>query len=173
VRVDTGRTYLAGPLARINLNRDQLLPTARGVFDEIGLEWPCRNPFKGILARCVELVQGYEEALRILTDYRPRGEPRRAYDSQAGEGASATEAPRGLLYHRYGVDEQGRVTAANIVPPTSQNQSQMEEDLRHYLPDVLAGDDTAVALACERLVRTYDPCISCSTHFLRVRVERE
>ena len=172
LRLDTGRTYLVGPLARINLNRSRLLPTASRLADEIGMSAPCSNPFKSILARTLELVQAYEEALSILRSEKLDGPPRTAYTYRAGEGTSATEAPRGLLYHRYAVDEQGRVVSANIVPPTSQNQSQIEEDLRHYLPGVLDRDEPSIAAACERLVRSYDPCISCSTHFLRVTLER-
>lgn len=171
VRSDTGGTYFVGPLARLNHCRDKLLPIARQVADEVGLEHPCRNPFKSIIARAIEIVQGYEEALSILQDYDPAGSPRAAYDYRAGEGCAATEAPRGLLYHRYRVDDAGLVTHANIIPPTSQNQGRIEADLRDYLPGVLAQPDDEVALACERLVRSYDPCISCSTHFLKVQRE--
>jgi len=172
VRIDTGGTYFLGSLARVNLNREQLLPTARRLADELGLEHPCCNVFKSIIARSIEIVQAHEEALSILKDYRPVKEPRIKYQYKKAAGAAATEAPRGLLYHRYGVDENGLVTVANIVPPTSQNQSQIENDLRHYLPAVLSQPDQQVAHACERLVRSYDPCISCSAHFLRVTMER-
>ena len=172
VRVDTGRTYFVGPLARMNLNRERLLPTARQLADEVGLEHPCRNPFKSIVARSLEIVQAYDEALSILQDYRPTGDARIPYQYRRAEGAAATEAPRGLLVHRYCIDENGLVTAANIVPPTSQNQGQIEDDLRNYLPAVVALPDEQVAIACERLVRSYDPCISCSTHFLKVTLER-
>ena len=172
VRSDTGKTYFLGPLARINLNREQLLPTARSLADEVGLEHPCRNVFKSIVARSIEIVQAYEEALSILKDYRPTQLSRVRHEPRQGTGAAATEAPRGLLYHRYTVDEAGLVTAANIIPPTSQNQSQIEVDLRDYLPAVVSRPDSEVAQACERLVRSYDPCISCATHFLKVTVDR-
>jgi coenzyme F420-reducing hydrogenase alpha subunit len=172
VRVDTGDTYFLGPLARIHLNREQLLPTAQRLADEIGFPPDCRNPFQSIIARCLEIVQAYEEALSILQDERLDSPPRIEFVHRAGEGTSATEAPRGLLYHRYAIDDGGRVTAANIVPPTSQNQSQIEADLRDYLPSLLNEDDAQIASACERLVRSYDPCISCSTHFLRLELER-
>jgi coenzyme F420-reducing hydrogenase alpha subunit len=172
VRADTGRTYFLGPLARLNHNRKQLLPVARRLADELGLEQPCRNPFKSIIARGLELVQAYDEALSILREYRPAGPARIPYQYRQATGAAATEAPRGLLYHRYDIDANGLVTAANIVPPTSQNQSQIEDDLRSYLPAVLARSDAQVALACERLVRSYDPCISCATHGLKVVLER-
>ena len=172
VRIDTGRPYFVGPLARLNLNREKLSPTARQLADQIGLEHPCRNPYKSIVARALEIVHTFEEALAIIKDYQPPQQPRVAYEHRAGAGSAATEAPRGLLYHSYSVDAGGLVTKANIIPPTSQNQSRVEEDLRDYLPQVLQKPDEEIALACERLIRNYDPCISCSTHFLKVRVER-
>lgn len=168
----TGQPYLLGPLSRVNLNLDQLLPAARRVADEVGIAWPCKNPFKSIVARGLELIQAYEEALGILKNYRSGGLARLPYTHRAGTGCWATEAPRGLLYHRYNFDDEGRITEARIVPPTSQNQGQIEADLRGYLPHVRQGDDSQIGTACERLVRSYDPCISCSTHFLKVRIER-
>jgi len=173
VRLDTGRTYFLGPLARLHFNRDRLLPLARQLADDVKLEHPCRNVFKSIIARGIEIVQAYEEALSILKTYCPPKQPRVPFQHHCGEGTAATEAPRGLLYHRYAIDEQGMVTAANIVPPTSQNQSQIETDLRAYLPAVMHQPDEQVGLACERLVRSYDPCISCATHFLKVTLDRQ
>ena len=167
-----GSCYHVGPLARLNLNRDRLSPTARRTAEEIGLESPCRNPFKAIIARGLELIHAYEESLEILRTYRPFRPSRIEYAYRAGEGCAATEAPRGLLYHRYAVDDGGRVTFGRIVPPTSQNQRQIEDDLRHYLPAILVPDERRTAMHCERLVRSYDPCISCSTHFLKVTIER-
>lgn len=172
VRADTGATYFVGPLARINLCRERLAPAARRLADEVGLESPCRNPFKSIIARSIEIVHAYEEALAMLRAYRPGEPPRVSYRYRSGEGCAATEAPRGLLYHRYQVDADGLVVLANIVPPTSQNQSRIEADLWAYLPPLLTQPDDEVALACERLVRSYDPCISCSTHFLKVHWDR-
>jgi coenzyme F420-reducing hydrogenase alpha subunit len=172
VRKPQGTNYLVGPLARLNLSRERLAPRARQLADELNVELPCLNPFKAIIARGLELVHAYEEALDILRTYQPPQPPRVTYNYCAGEGCSATEAPRGLLYHRYLVDGAGHVTFATIIPPTSQNQRQIEDDLRGYLPQILKGDDQATALGCERLVRSYDPCISCSTHFLTVRLER-
>lgn len=172
VRKPQGTNYLVGPLARLNLSRERLAPRARQLADELNVELPCLNPFKAIIARGLELVHAYEESLDILRTYQPPQPPRVAYDYRAGEGCAATEAPRGLLYHRYLVDNAGHVTFATIIPPTSQNQRQIEDDLRAYLPQILKGEDQATALGCERLVRSYDPCISCSTHFLTVRLER-
>jgi coenzyme F420-reducing hydrogenase alpha subunit len=95
------------------------------------------------------------------------------YPKKAGEGCHATEAPRGLIYHRYRVDDNGLIAAAKIVPPTSQNQPRIEQDLLAYLPTILDRDDAEVTRRCEHLVRNYDPCISCATHFLKVHIDRK
>jgi coenzyme F420-reducing hydrogenase alpha subunit len=110
--------------------------------------------------------------LSILRNYRPVGEPRSTFDPHAGEGCAATEAPRGLLYHRYRIGDDGLIAAAKIVPPTSQNQAQIERDLGQYLLPLLGESDDSIARQAENLVRSYDPCISCSTHFLRVKIDR-
>ncbi|HEX3657564.1 MAG TPA: Ni/Fe hydrogenase subunit alpha [Pirellulales bacterium] len=171
-RVATGRSYLTGPLARLNLNRERLSPTAKRLADEIGLEFPCTNPFKSIIARALEVVHAYEESLAILRDYRPVGPSKTTYTARDGEGCAATEAPRGLLYHRYTIGSDGLLKQAKIVPPTSQNQAQIEHDLSRYLAASLDATDEELAHRSEALVRSYDPCISCSTHFLRVTVDR-
>lgn len=167
-----GRTsYFVGPLARINLARAQLSPTALRLADELGLEQPCRNPYKGIIARALEVVHAYEEALHILRDYQAFKPSRIGYQYREGTGSWATEAPRGLIFHRYSVDDQGKVVTAKIVPPTSQNQLQIENDLSAMLPAILHEPDDQVAFKCEKLIRSYDPCISCSTHFLKIHRE--
>lgn len=171
-RTSNQSNYHVGPLARVNLNFDRLSPRARRVAEEIGWTLPCQNPFQAIIARGLEVIHAYEEALDILRDYRPMQPPRIPYDYAAGENCAATEAPRGMLYHRYIVDGDGKITFAKIVPPTSQNQSQIEADLRDWLPEILGEDDKQTARDCERLIRSYDPCISCSTHFLKLTVER-
>jgi len=173
VREGPRTPYLVGPIARINLNRDRLSESARRLADEIHWEADCRNPFRAIIARALELVHVYEEALQILRAYKPQGPARIPYSPRAGQGCVATEAPRGLLYHHYEVDADGKVVTARIVPPTSQNQRQIESDLTGYLTQGLAArlSREQLALHCEQLVRTYDPCISCSTHFLKVTWE--
>ncbi len=165
-------SYHVGPLARVNLNRENLTPRAKKLADEVGIDWPCWNPFQAIVARGVELVHAYEEAIQIIRDYRPYHPSRIHYSHKSSSGCAATEAPRGLIFHRYEVDDDGLVKFAKIVPPTSQNQQQIEDDLRDWLPRVLGGTDEEAARDCERLVRCYDPCISCSTHFLKLTVDR-
>jgi coenzyme F420-reducing hydrogenase alpha subunit len=172
VRKEDGASYFVGPLARVNLSLDRLKPTARRVADELGIAWPSMNSFHGIVARGLELIHAYEETLEILKTYKPPRPSRIAYEHRAGAGCAATEAPRGLLYHRYAFGDDGLLSEAKIVPPTSQNQGQIEDDLRHWLPRVLDRDEQEMTHACEHLVRNYDPCISCSTHRLEVTVER-
>jgi len=172
VRRDTGSPYLVGPLARVNLSFSRLSPIAQEVAASIGFELPCRNPFRAIIARGLEVIHAYDEALQILRNYQAEP-PRVAVPHRAAEGCAATEAPRGLLYHRYRLNDEGRVEFAKIVPPTSQNQLRIETDLRAWLPDVLSEPDDVVARTCENVVRNHDPCISCSTHFLRVRIARK
>ena len=165
-------SYHVGPLARLNLNRELLAPAARRLADEVDIDWPCRNPFQSIIARGLELVHAYEEAISIIRQYKPFSPSRIPYDARTSSGCAATEAPRGLLYHRYQIDDAGKITFAKIAPPTSQNQQQIEADLHAWLPSILNGDDDHTAMQCERLVRCYDPCISCATHFLKLTVDR-
>ena len=163
-----GGCYHVGPLARIALNRDRLLEPARRLADELRFETPCGNPYRSIVARGLELVQAYAEALDILRDYRDFQPHRIPYGHREGTGCAATEAPRGLIFHRYQITADGLIEFAKIVPPTSQNQKQIEDDLRDWLPGVLDRPDAELARRAEELVRNYDPCISCSTHFLKV-----
>ncbi len=169
-----GGPYLVGPMARYSLNRDRLPPGARKLADEVGLEGVIRNPYRSIVVRAVEVYAACEEALRIVHTYAP---PARPYldlpqGFAGGIGAAVTEAPRGILYHRYRIDRDGLLKEARIVPPTSQNQARIEEDLRHLVERSLEMADPALADACERAVRNHDPCISCATHFLDLEVQR-
>jgi len=172
VRAEHGSSYLVGPLARINLNLNHLPPAARQAADESGIAWPCSNPYAGIVARAVELVMTCEESLRLIDAYREPEPSCLEYTVRAAEGCAATEAPRGLLYHRYRINDQGIVQAARIVPPTAQNYRRMEDDLRLLIPGILERTDSQIVDECERMVRNYDPCISCSTHALKVRIAR-
>lgn len=168
-----GAGYLVGPLARVNLNLERLLPRARQAAAASGIAWPSRNPFHGIAARAIELVYVFEEALALIEAYREPARGRVEVQDAQGEGCAATEAPRGILYHRYRVNEQGLIEFAKIVPPTAQNLRRIEHDLRLVIEANVAKTDAEIALACENLVRCYDPCISCSVHFLRLRLERK
>ena len=163
--------YFLGPLARVSLNRERLSPTARRLADEINLPGLLKNPFMSIVARGLELVHAFEEGLSILREYDPTGKAAIHYQPNEGYGCGATEAPRGLLFHEYRIDGQGKIVSGNIVPPTSQNQRRIELDLMEFLTirQKNGASRQDLALDCERLVRTYDPCISCSTHFLKVR----
>lgn len=173
VRLPEGSPYLVGPLARVNLCLDQLSPRAREEADRCGIAWPSRNNFHSIVARAIEMVHACEEAIEIIQEYDREPQPSRAaFTPHAGEGCHATEAPRGLIFHRYQVGEDGLIANAKIVPPTSQNLMRIEEDLRAYLPSLLGFDDALMTRKCEHMIRNYDPCISCSTHFLRMKVER-
>jgi sulfhydrogenase subunit alpha len=167
-----GCRHLTGPLARYSLNYDRLSPLAREAATAAGLGRECRNPFRSIIVRAVEVVYAVEEALRIIDEYERPARPFVDVESRAGVGHGISEAPRGLLYHRYEIDESGLIAAALIVPPTSQNQGAIEADLTEV---VLAGadlDDAALTTMCERAIRNYDPCISCATHFLTLTVDR-
>jgi coenzyme F420-reducing hydrogenase alpha subunit len=165
--------YLAGPLARYNLNFDKLSPLAREAAREAGLSSECRNPFRSIIVRSVEVLYACDEALRIIDEYEAPDRAAVEIVPRAGVGYGCTEAPRGLLYHRYRIDEQGLITDAKIVPPTSQNQKRIETDLRQFVSGRIDLPKEQLTWRCEQAVRNYDPCISCATHFLRLEIERE
>jgi coenzyme F420-reducing hydrogenase alpha subunit len=195
-----GHSYFVGPMARYNLNYDKLPGIAREAAREAGLGSTCYNPFKSIIIRSVELLVACEEALRIIGEYtmpdRPAFEVGGDFSPQSvnGEqeqvvrdgteyaiqgigdvartGYGCTEAPRGILYHRYDLDENGLILDAKIVPPTSQNQRAMEEDLRAFVSERIDLPTEQLTWQCEQAVRNYDPCISCATHFLRFDIQK-
>ena len=166
-------TYFVGPLARLNLNFKQLRPAARQVAKEIGLKLPLRNPYKGLLARAIELVHTTDLATELAGLYNPKGPSCKEFKVRPGEGYGVSEAPRGLLYHRYVVDEQGLIRFARITPPTAQNFAQMEADLWALAPSVVKQPQEQASISFEHLLRSYDPCISCATHFLSLKIEKE
>jgi coenzyme F420-reducing hydrogenase alpha subunit len=161
-----------GPLARYTLNHDRLGEAARAAADEAGLGAECRNPFRSIVVRAVELVEAVSEALRIIDGWRDGVRPSVPVPPRAGSGFGASEAPRGVLFHRYVLDEQGIIQDAQIVPPTSQNQPAVEADLRALVEGWTDLDDHALQHRCEHAIRNYDPCFSCATHFLDLTVDR-
>ncbi len=164
--------YLLGPCARHALHGELLSPQAREAADEVGLEAVVRNPFRSIVVRAVEIVHACEEALRLIAAYEQPAAPALEVVPRAGWGHGASEAPRGVLYHRYQVDETGAILDAKIVPPTSQNQKSIEEDLFAFVTENAGLPDDELRHRCEQAIRNYDPCISCATHFLTLEVER-
>ena len=166
-------SYLVGPLARYALHRGLLSPDALAVADEVGLEPIVHNPFRSIIVRAVELVHACDEALRLIAAYEEPAAPALEVVPKAGWGHGASEAPRGVLYHRYRLGPDGGILDAKIVPPTSQNQRSIEEDLFAFVSAHAELPEEELRLRCEQAIRNYDPCISCATHFLSLEVERE
>jgi sulfhydrogenase subunit alpha len=165
--------YLVGPLARYQLNFDRLSPLVREAAREAGLGTVCRNPFQSIVVRSLEILYACDEALRIIQEYQMPESPAIEVQPRAGTGYGCTEAPRGILYHRYQLDDAGVIVDAKIVPPTSQNQKMIEEDLWQFVSQSLQLPEDQLAWQCEQAVRNHDPCISCATHFLKLHVERD
>jgi coenzyme F420-reducing hydrogenase alpha subunit len=166
-----GGHYLVGPLARLALNHEQLMPAAKKALKDSKIKLPLKNPYKGLIARAIELVHFYEEAIALVMAYNPTGPAHINLKLKTGEGCGMSEAPRGLLYHRYKIDENGRVKFAKITPPTAQNLPRIEEDLFALAPQLVKMEQEVATLTAEHLVRSYDPCISCATHFLKLKVE--
>ncbi len=173
VFTDTRTPYFVGPLARVNQNEARLTPVAREAAARAGLtSLPNLDPFLSMAARVAETAYAFEEALRLIRAYEPPDPPHVEVTPRAGRATWTTEAPRGTIYHRYDVGEDGTILEAKIVPPTSQNLRHMEHDLREFLPGVLDRSDEELTHVAEMVVRNYDPCISCATHFLRLDIER-
>ena len=167
-----GHRYLTGPLARYSLNSGYLSPAARQAAADAGLGAQCNNPFRSVLVRAVEIVYAVEEALRIIDGYQRPDRPAVEVAPHAGTGHGVSEAPRGLLYHRYDLDADGLIRSATIIPPTSQNQAAIEDDLRRVISANLDRDDASLTALCEQTIRNHDPCISCAAHFLTLTVCR-
>ncbi len=165
--------YLVGPLARYALNFDHLPASIQALAKEAGLGPVCNNPFQSIVVRALEIAYACEEALRIIDDYEPPDAAAVPVEPRAGVGFGCTEAPRGICWHRYEFDGQGTIRKARIVPPTSQNQPSIEADLARVAATVLDQPDDVIRHRCEQSIRNYDPCISCSAHFLKLTVNRE
>jgi coenzyme F420-reducing hydrogenase alpha subunit len=160
-------SYFVGPLARYNLNFDKLSPLAQQAAQEVGLGPVCRNPFKSIIVRSVELVYACDEALRIIRGYQEPAAPAVEVRPRAATGYGCTEAPRGILYHRYRLADDGSIL------DTSQNQKTIESDLWQFVAQRVDLPEDTLTWQCEQAIRNYDPCISCATHFLRLHIDRE
>lgn len=165
-------SYKVGPLARYSLNFDRLPQIAQDAARMGGLGPVVKNPFKSIIVRMVETVFAFDEAVKIIESYEKPDAPCVIIEPKASVGYACTEAPRGILWHKYKVDEQGLIRDAKIVPPTSQNQRIIEEDLASYAELYADLPDDKLTWRLEQAVRNYDPCISCATHMVSVKVER-
>ena len=172
-RIEDRGAYLVGPLARYGLNYDRLSQVAQEAAREAGLETVCLNPFQSIVVRSIEVVHACDEALRLIKNYEKPDAQAVDVVPRAGVGCWATEAPRGILYHRYEIAKDGTILAALIVPPTAQNQGSIEDDLRAVLAANLDLTDEALTGRCEQAIRNHDPCISCATHFLKLDLDRD
>jgi sulfhydrogenase subunit alpha len=168
-----GSPYLVGPMARFNLNFSLLAPRAKEAAAESGLPHPCRNPFMSIIVRAVEMVHACEAALRLIDQYEPPGISSVDVSPVSGTGVACTEAPRGILYHRFHVDGAGSILGAKIVPPTSQNLRTIEADLTLFVRRFSSLNEQRLAWQCEQAIRNHDPCISCATHSLKLQLVRE
>lgn len=173
-------SYMVGALARLNLNYDKLHPKAKAVAEAIGLKPMCYNPFLNTAAQLVECVHALEESIRILKELRDRGvnyseqivvglNETNNIEVKAGEGYAAVEVPRGILFHHYEVDDKGKIVNANCIIPTNQNVNNIEHDMKKLVPEQMDRSEEEMTLLMEMLVRAYDPCISCSAHFLDVK----
>lgn len=172
-RLADGTPYLCGPMARMHHHAEKLHPRAAALMAEIGLGRSERNPYRSIVVRAIEVVHAFAEAIDIIDGYVEPAEAHVPHPVRPSVGYGASEAPRGMLWHRYEVGADGTIASARIVPPTSQNQARIEDDLRGLAPVLLQMEHGAATHLCEQLIRAYDPCISCATHFLDLRIERD
>ena len=172
VMKDSQASYHVGPMARYALNFAQYPESTQDEAKRAGLDSVCNNPFKSILVRSLEVLYACEEALRIISNYQTPEFPFVEIEPRLATGYPVTEAPRGILYHRYELDDQGNILHCNIIPPTSQNQKMIEDDLRKFVPLYLDQPDEKLQWYAEQSIRNYDPCISCATHFLKLDIDR-
>jgi coenzyme F420-reducing hydrogenase alpha subunit len=168
----SAQSYHVGPLARYALNSEHFPDAIQKEAKQAGLEKVCNNPFKSIIVRAIEVLYACEESLGIINAYEPPDQPFVEIKPKAATGYAATEAPRGILYHRYEIDDKGDILDADIIPPTSQNQKMIEDDLWKFVPLYLDQADEKLQWHAEQAIRNYDPCISCATHFLKLEIDR-
>ena len=167
-------SYMVGALARLNLNYDLLSPLAKKVAEMFGLKPVCHNPFMNNVTQLVETVHSVEDSIKLINELEAAGlQSQSIYNNpeikvKAGRGVGAVEVPRGILFHDYTYDEKGVCTKANCIIPTNQNHANIELDMKALLPTILDKTPKEIELSLEMLVRAYDPCISCSTHYVKV-----
>ena len=161
-------SYVLGPVSRLNLNHQKLPQEITGVMKDAGITLPIKNNQMGIIARSVEIAYSFHEAMRIIRDYETPDGPCAEFEPRAGTAVWATEAPRGTLIHRYELDEKGYVRRCSILPPTSQNLCQMEKDIYGFVEANIEKPTDFIRKETEKIMRAYDPCISCSVHVVKV-----
>ncbi|MDA8168637.1 MAG: Ni/Fe hydrogenase subunit alpha [Nitrospiraceae bacterium] len=164
IKTEGPRPYLVGPVARLNLNHDLLPPEIKAAIRQCGIRLPMTNTHMGIIARSIELAYAFHEAVRIIKTYEMPGRPSACFEPRAGQAVWITEAPRGMLIHHYEIDGEGLVKRCAIIPPTSQNLGHMEKDLNHFMQMHMGEPANVLRKECEKIIRSYDPCISCSVH---------
>lgn len=171
---DTHEDYLVGALARINLNLDQIHPRTRDLAGPYLNFFPSHNIYDHNLAQAIEILHCVDDAIDILSsvEVNPEEKPI-TKPPQEGRGVGVVEAPRGTLYHMCETDEKGIITNYDVVIPTSQNQINIENDLKKYFNENIDKDEKELKLNAEKIVRTYDPCMSCATNFLKLKIIRK
>jgi sulfhydrogenase subunit alpha len=167
-------SYMVGALARLNLNYNKLSPLAKKTAEMFNLKPICHNPFMNNIAQLVEIVHSVEDSIKLINELEAAGlKSQPEYNKpeikvKAGHGVGAVEVPRGILFHDYTYNDKGICTKANCVIPTNQNHGNIELDMKALLPKILDKTEKEIELSLEMLVRAYDPCISCSTHYVKV-----
>ena len=167
-------SYMVGALARLNINFERLSPLAKKTAEMFSLKPVCHNPFMNNVAQLVEVVHSVEDSIRLIDELEAAGLQRQPdyhkpeVKVKAGRGVGAVEVPRGILFHDYTYNEKGICTKANCIIPTNQNHGNIELDMKTLLPNMLSKTEKEIELSLEMLVRAYDPCISCSTHCIKV-----
>jgi coenzyme F420-reducing hydrogenase alpha subunit len=170
----TRDSYMVGALARLNINYDLLSPLAKKTAEMFGLKPVCHNPFMNSIAQLVEVVHSVEDSIRLINELEAAGlQSQPDYNNpavkvKAGRGVGAVEVPRGILFHDYTYNEKGVCTKANCIIPTNQNHGNIELDMKALVPKIMGKTPKEIELNLEMLVRAYDPCISCSTHYVKV-----
>ncbi|MDP8262211.1 MAG: Ni/Fe hydrogenase subunit alpha [Candidatus Ancaeobacter aquaticus] len=173
-------SYMVGALARVNMNYNKLHPKAKAIADALGMNKKVTNPFLNTAAQLIECVHSLEDSIVILEEFKAKGvnqdevvivglNEKGTIPVKAGNGVGAVEVPRGILFHEYEVDDKGKIINANCIIPTGQNCNNIEHDMKKLVPEILDKSDEEITLHMEMLVRAYDPCISCSAHFLDVK----
>lgn len=162
-----GKSYMVGAIARININRDKLRERAFEYLSSLGWEFPSYNPFHNILAQMTEVIHSIEQSERLIKELLHADLEQvitKNYQTKSGAGVAAVEAPRGTLYYHVEVDDKGYIKNVNIITPTAQFLSNLEDDITEYIPKIIKLGDTARQRKLRAFIRAYDPCISCAVH---------